>query len=197
MTNKANTQTLIREMQENVAKYGRENTTTYLMVQAINALQQQDRELEAVGAGGMQALSAVDIDGEAFRTAARLGLTLRFYGACAQSSMPGTPSAYVVTHHGDRAEAMREAVKQAANIIARGGEAPPATLASPAQPAAPQAARCTHEQQLAIRQGHEIAASEGYFAARSDIDSIGRRKTFEAGFLRGWDAALREQGGST
>jgi len=58
MTNKANTKTLIREMQENVAKYGRENTTTYLMVQAINALQQQDRELEALGAGGVQALSA-------------------------------------------------------------------------------------------------------------------------------------------
>lgn len=53
MTNKADTKTLIREMQENVAKYGRENTTTYLMVQAINALQQQDRELEAVGAGGV------------------------------------------------------------------------------------------------------------------------------------------------
>ena len=132
----------------------------------------------AVGAGGVQALSAapagfvpvaafdrlhahaeslaarllaasptppaeqpVDPDGEAFRNAARLGLTLRFYGSCAQSSMPGTPSAYVVTQGGDRAEAMREAVEQAAAIIANGGEAPKAPLAPPAEKqAAPKAA---------------------------------------------------------
>ena len=75
----------------------------------------------------------VDTDGEAFRNAARLGLTLRFYGSCAQSSMPGTPSAYVVTQGGDRAEAMREAVEQAAAIIANGGEAPKAPLAPPAE----------------------------------------------------------------
>lgn len=75
----------------------------------------------------------VDPDGEAFRTAARLGLTLRFYGACAQSSMPGTPSAYVVTQGSNPAEAMRDAVEQAAAIIASGGEAPKATLAPPAE----------------------------------------------------------------
>jgi len=61
------TQDLIREMQENVAKYGRENTTTYLMVQAINALTknaadlaQARAELEAVGAGGVQRLNDCD-----------------------------------------------------------------------------------------------------------------------------------------
>jgi hypothetical protein len=47
--------------------------------------------------------------------------------------MPGTPSAYVVTHGGDRAEAMREAVEKAAAIIASGGEAPKAPLAPPAE----------------------------------------------------------------
>lgn len=57
------TQDLIRDMQENVAKYGRENTTTFLMVQAINSLKKLDTdlsqarsELEAVGAGGVQRL---------------------------------------------------------------------------------------------------------------------------------------------
>jgi len=39
---------LIREMQENVAKYGSENTTTYLMVQAINELLRLNRALVEV-----------------------------------------------------------------------------------------------------------------------------------------------------
>ena len=65
---------------------------------------------------------AADPDGEAFRTAARLGLTLRFYGGCAQSSMPGTPSAYEVVTGSDRAAAMREAVERAGAVIASGGE---------------------------------------------------------------------------
>lgn len=65
---------------------------------------------------------AADPDGEAFRTAARLGLTLRFYGGCAQSSIPGTPSAYEVVAGHDRATAMREAVERAAEVIAKGGE---------------------------------------------------------------------------
>ena len=55
------------------------------------------------------------------------------------------------------------------------------------------AARWTTEQEHAIRQGHEIAASDGYFAARPQIDSNDRRKVFQAGFERGWDAA-RKQG---
>ena len=50
----------------------------------------------------------------------------------------------------------------------------------------------TYEHRYAIRQGHEIAASNAYFEARPDIDSIGRRKTFEAGFKSGWDAARKE-----
>lgn len=57
------------------------------------------------------------------------------------------------------------------------------------------AARWTTEQEYAIRQGHEIAASDGYFEARPQIDSNDRRKVFQAGFERGWDAA-RKQGAS-
>ncbi len=75
---------------------------------------------------------AADADGEAFRTAARLGLTLRFYGGCAQSSMPGTPSAYEVEPGADRAAAMRTAIARADAVIASGGKAPPAP--QPAEP---------------------------------------------------------------
>ena len=57
------------------------------------------------------------------------------------------------------------------------------------------AARLTYEQAHAIRQGHEISASDGYFEARPQIDSSDRRKVFQAGFERGWDAA-RKQGGA-
>lgn len=71
-----------------------------------------------------QATPEPDSDGEAFRTAARLGLTLRFYGGCAQSGMPGSPSAYeVVSAGGDPAAAMREAVERASAVIQAGGEA--------------------------------------------------------------------------
>lgn len=66
---------------------------------------------------------ADDEDGAAFRKAARLGLTLRFYGNCAQSGMPGSPSAYEVMPGEDRVAAMREAVKRAAAVIESGGEA--------------------------------------------------------------------------
>jgi hypothetical protein len=50
------------------------------------------------------------------------------------------------------------------------------------------------ERRHAIRQGYEIAASDGYFEARPQIDSNDRRKVFQAGFERGWDrhAALVE-----
>lgn len=50
------------------------------------------------------------------------------------------------------------------------------------------------EHRHAIRQGHEIEASDGYFEARPQIDSNDRRKAFQAGFERGWDrhAALVE-----
>lgn len=66
--------------------------------------------------------AAEDADGAAFRTAARLGLTLRFHGGCAQSGMPGSPSAYEVVHDQDSAAAMRRAVEQAEAVIAGGGE---------------------------------------------------------------------------
>lgn len=79
-----------------------------------------------------------DADGSAFRTAARLGLTLRFYGGVAQSSMPGSPAAYEEVPGQDRAAAMREAIERAASVIAGGGEAQ--KLAAP-QPAAPQPSR--------------------------------------------------------
>lgn len=59
----------------------------------------------------------------------------------------------------------------------------------------PEAAVMTREQAHALRQGHEIAASDGYFEARPQIDSNDRRKVFEAGFQRGWDAALATKGG--
>jgi len=70
-----------------------------------------------------------------------------------------------------------------------------AALASsaPADSVLEDAARLTYEQAHAIRQGHEISASDGYFEARPQIDSSDRRKVFQAGFERGWDAA-RKQG---
>ena len=80
---------------------------------------------------------ATDQDGEAFRTAARLGLTLRFYGGCAQSSMPNTPSAYEVVTGGDRSAAMREAVQRAAAVIESGGESQRLDTTAQAAPAAP------------------------------------------------------------
>ena len=58
------------------------------------------------------------------------------------------------------------------------------------------AARWTTEREHAIRQGHEIAASDGYFEARPQIDSNDRRKVFQAGFERGWDAAMAANGGN-
>lgn len=54
----------------------------------------------------------LEADASAFQTAADLGLTLRFYGGCAQSGMPGSPSAYEVISGSDRATAMREAVSR-------------------------------------------------------------------------------------
>lgn len=64
---------------------------------------------------------AVDADGEAFRTAANLGLALRLYGGCAQSGMPGLVSVYEVEPGADRAEAMRAAINRAAARAAQGG----------------------------------------------------------------------------
>jgi len=41
------TQTLIRKIKENVAKYGKENNTTFLMIRAIDALHKQEKQLQA------------------------------------------------------------------------------------------------------------------------------------------------------
>lgn len=80
--------------------------------------------LSAAQSATQQATPEPDRDGDAFRTAARLGLTLRFYGGCAQSGMPGSPSAYeVVSAGGDPAAAMREAVERASAVIHAGGQA--------------------------------------------------------------------------
>ena len=51
-------QDLIREIHEYVTTHGGENAATHLLVQAASAIQTQAAELEAVGAGGVQALSA-------------------------------------------------------------------------------------------------------------------------------------------
>ena len=95
------------------------------IVRAFEALQAYCRHAKALAAPtaptGAQA-EPTDADGEAFREAARLGLTLRFYGGCAQSGMPGSPCAYEVVNGSDRAASMREAVSRAAAVIANGGE---------------------------------------------------------------------------
>lgn len=54
-----------------------------------------------------------------------------------------------------------------------------------------------YERRHAIRQGHEIATSDAYFEARPQIDSNDHRKVFQAGFERGWDAAMAAKNGDT
>ncbi|MEJ5151206.1 hypothetical protein [Comamonas sp. MYb396] len=79
-----------------------------------------DYEVEPVSvrtAPQAQPADALDADGEAFRTAAKLGLTLRFYGGCAQSSKPRTPSAYAEVAGPDPAASMREAVQRVKTTI--------------------------------------------------------------------------------
>lgn len=49
------------------------------------------------------------------------------------------------------------------------------------------------EEQRAIFEAYESAASESYFEARPQIDCNDRRRVFKAGYERGWDAA-RKQG---
>lgn len=46
----------------------------------------------------------------------------------------------------------------------------------------------TSEHHFAIREGHQIAAVDEYFAARPQIDNNDRRKVYEAGFNRGFEA---------
>lgn len=46
----------------------------------------------------------------------------------------------------------------------------------------------TFEQARAIREGELNASSEGYFGARSKLDTNRNHNLFKAGFERGWDA---------
>lgn len=46
------------------------------------------------------------------------------------------------------------------------------------------------EKNRALMEAHQIAATDEYFAARPQIDCIDRRRVFEAGFQRAWNAAL-------
>ena len=73
---------------------------------------------------------------------------------------------------------------------------PGSAASAPADSVLEDAERLAYGQAHAIRQGHEIVASDGYFEARPQIDSNDRRKVFQAGFERGWDAA-RKQGAIT
>ncbi|CAN7480498.1 hypothetical protein LJR074_003247 [Acidovorax sp. LjRoot74] len=57
-------------------------------------------------------------------------------------------------------------------------------------------AALSSEQQRAILEAYESAASESYFEVRPQIDCSDRRRVFKAGYERGWDAA-RKQGGAT
>ena len=75
----------------------------------------------------------------------------------------------------------------------RDGKGDAALAAPQADSVLEDAARWTTEQEHAIRQGHEIAASDSYFEARPQIDSNDRRKVFQAGFERGWDAARKQR----
>jgi len=47
-----------------------------------------------------------------------------------------------------------------------------------------------NEKNRALMEAHQIAAEDEYFAARPQIDCNDRRKVFEAGFQRAWNAAL-------
>ena len=70
----------------------------------------KNREIVALLAQSQALVADLERDAAAFRTAAELGLTLRFYGGCAQSSVPGFPSAYEVSTDRDAAEAMRKSI---------------------------------------------------------------------------------------
>lgn len=54
----------------------------------------------------------------------------------------------------------------------------------------------TREQIYAIKEGECIAAEDAYFKARSEmLDTTHNRRIFEAGFERGYDAALKTSPG--
>lgn len=45
------------------------------------------------------------------------------------------------------------------------------------------------EQEIAIKEGECLGASDDYFKARPQLLHDGYQRVFEAGFARGWDAA--------
>lgn len=47
-----------------------------------------------------------------------------------------------------------------------------------------------NEKELAYREGAQNAAEADYFDNRPQLDGKDRRRVFEAGFQRGWDAAV-------
>lgn len=47
-----------------------------------------------------------------------------------------------------------------------------------------------NEIQRALMEGERNAASDEYFGARSQIDTTDRRRVFDAGFERAWNALL-------
>lgn len=47
------------------------------------------------------------------------------------------------------------------------------------------------EREFAIMEANRINSEDGYFCARPQIDSTDRRRVFDAGFERGWEAATR------
>ena len=49
------------------------------------------------------------------------------------------------------------------------------------------------EHNIALREAAQIAASDGYFGARPQIDSGDRRRVFEAGFNRAWEEVEKLQ----
>lgn len=46
-----------------------------------------------------------------------------------------------------------------------------------------------NEQEIAMREGAQNAAEAAYFDHRPQVDTLDRRRVFNAGFQRGWEAA--------
>lgn len=64
------------------------------------------------------------------------------------------------------------------------------------QPAPAPLSEMPYEKRKAIQEGEQIGASDAWFKARHEmLDTVDRRNVFRAGFDRGWSAALAAQGG--
>ncbi|ADV01299.1 hypothetical protein [Alicycliphilus denitrificans] len=80
---------LIRDMMENVAKYGGENTTTFLMVQAIKELQRQHKALDCAGlAASPTAQTAPAITSETGNPASARGAAITSENGSATQAAP-------------------------------------------------------------------------------------------------------------